>query len=71
MVGRGQSASTVIDRRHIPYLKTLGPIILTINTNETGHIFSNKDINASRQIVSYLLEGIQPTEPLFTEDTQE
>ena len=44
---------------------------LTINTNETGHIFSNKDINASRQIVSYLLEGIQPTEPLFTEDTQE
>ena len=42
-----------------------------LNTSESGHIFSNRDINASRQIVTYLLDGIEPTEPLFVEDTQE
>lgn len=45
--------------------------IWSYNTHQIGHIFSNRDINASRQIVSYLIDGTSPTDPLFTEEPQE
>lgn len=45
--------------------------VWTYNTHQIGHVFSNRDIDASRQIVSYLLDGTSPTEPLFVEEPQE
>lgn len=41
------------------------------NTHEIGHVFSNKNIAASRQIVDFLINGNIPAETLFSDETVE